>query len=238
MPEKGRKRIGMRKIKLWFKKKVYGYDIPDCKNARMWQINPSDRFLLLAPHADDETIGCGGFLLKYGAQCDVVVLTDGRYGNSVIKPEQMIEIRKKEFEEVMSHYAVKSFKMLNVEDGKLIDCFRDFATLDFKEYDYVLMPHPMDFHKDHVAVSCLFKRLNNTRPFAGNIVYYEIWNTLSAPTHYIDISDVAEKKKRLINLYRSQIKNNDFASRILGLNHYRGIRHHIAYEEDFLIEKV
>lgn len=230
--------MGMRKIRLWFKKKIYGYDMPDCKKAQPWQIKPSDRFLLLAPHADDETIGCGGFLLKYGAQCDVVLLTDGRHGDSNVKPAEMIDIRKKEFEEVMSHYAVKNFKMLNVEDGKLIDCFRDFATLDFKEYDYILMPHPMDFHKDHVAVSCLFKRLCRTRPFAGSVVYYEIWNTLCAPTHYIDISDVIKEKERLINLYRSQVKNIDYASRILGLNHYRGLRHHVAYEEDFLIEKV
>ena len=230
--------MGMRKIKLWFNKKIHGYDMPVCKKAQLWQIKPSDRFLLLAPHADDETIGCGGFLLKYGIQCDVVLLTDGRYGDSAVKPEEMIEIRKKEFQEVMSQYAVKSFKMLNVEDGKLIDCFRDFETLDFKEYDYILMPHKMDFHNDHMAVSCLFKRLCRTRPFRGQIVYYEIWNTLSAPTHYVDISDVVKEKERLINLYRSQIKNIDYASRILGLNHYRGLRHHVEYEEDFMIEKI
>ena len=28
------------------------------------------------------------------------------------------------------------------------------------------------------------------------------------------------------------------ASRILGLNHYRGLRHHIEYEEDFEIVKL
>lgn len=230
--------MGMRKLKLWFKKKIYGYEIPDCKKAQLLQIKPDARILVLAPHADDETIGCGGFLMKYGPQCDVVLLTDGRYGDSSVAPDEMAKIRKKEFEEVMFHYAVRGIRMLNIEDGKLIDHFKDFSTLDFKEYDYVVMPHPMDFHKDHVAVSCLFKRLCRTQPFKGHIVYYEIWNTLSKPTHYIDISDVAEEKKRLINLYHSQVKNIDYASRILGLNHYRGLRHHVEYEEDFEIVRI
>ena len=230
--------MGIRKLKLWVNKTVHGYDVPDCKKAQPLKIKPEAHILVLAPHADDETIGCGGFLLKYGAQCDVVLLTDGRYGNSAVDPEQMIEMRKKEFETVMACYAVRNVRMLNVEDGRLIDCFRDFATLDFKGYDYILMPHPMDFHKDHVAVSCLFKRLCKTRPFKGHIVYYEIWNTLAKPTHYVDISDVVTEKRRLINLYRSQIKNIDYASRILGLNHYRGLRHHVEYEEDFEVVKI
>ena len=227
--------MGVRKLKLWFQKKIHGYDFPDLKKAQPLQIKPQARILILAPHADDETIGCGGLLLKYGAQCDVVLLTDGRHGDSSVPPNEMINIRKKEFEEVMVHYAVRNVRLLNVEDGKLIDHFKDFSTLEFKEYDYVFMPHPMDFHKDHVAVSCLFKRLCKTRPFKGQVVYYEIWNTLARPTHYIDISDVVEEKRRLINLYASQIKNIDYASRILGLNHYRGLRHHIEYEEDFEI---
>ena len=230
--------MGIRKLKLWFKKKIYGYEIPDCKKAQPWQIKPTDRILVLAPHADDETIGCGGLLLKYGSQCDVVLLTDGRYGDSIIEPEKMIEIRKQEFAEVTAHYHLRNVKSLNIEDGKLIDCFRDFSTLDFKEYDYVVMPHPFDFHKDHVAVSCLFKRLCKTAPFKGRVVYYELWNTLAKPTHYIDISDIVDEKKRLIRLYRSQMRNIDYASRILGLNHYRGLRHHIDYEEDFEIVKI
>ena len=230
--------MGIRKLKLWLQKKVHNYDIPDCKKAKPWEINPEDRILVLAPHADDETIGCGGFLLKYGHQCDIVLLTDGRYGDSIVPPEQMIEIRKQEFADVVSRYNVRNIKTLNIEDGRLIDHFKDFSTLDFKDYDFVVMPHPMDFHQDHVAVSCLFKRLCKTRPFKGYVAYYEIWNTLSKPTHYIDISDVAEEKKKQINLYRSQVKNIDYASRILGLNHYRGIRHHVEYEEDFEIVRV
>ncbi len=230
--------MGMKKLKLWFQKKIHGYEMPDFKKARPLELKLDDRVLLLAPHPDDETIGCGGFLLKYGAQCDVVLLTDGRHGDSAVDPAEMAEIRKREFEDVMSRYAVKSVRMMNFEDGKVIDRFKDFSTLDFEKYDYVFMPHPMDMHKDHAAVSCLFKRLARTRPFGGRVVYYEIWNTLAAPTHYVDFSDAVDEKRKLINLYKSQVKNIDYASRILGLNHYRGLRHNVEYEEDFQIEKI
>ena len=29
------------------------------------ELNPDDKCLVIAPHADDESIGCGGLLLKY-----------------------------------------------------------------------------------------------------------------------------------------------------------------------------
>ena len=42
----------------------------DLRNAR--------NILVVAPHADDETLGCAGLLLKYKDITDVLVLTDGR----------------------------------------------------------------------------------------------------------------------------------------------------------------
>ena len=37
-----------------------------------------------------------------------------------------------------------------------------------------------------------------------------------------------------MGFYRSQVYI-DYAGRILGLNHYRGIRHNVAYEEDYTV---
>lgn len=44
------------------------------------RIKESDRILIVAPHPDDETLGCGGILAKYGEKCDVLLITDGRLG--------------------------------------------------------------------------------------------------------------------------------------------------------------
>lgn len=58
---------------------------------------------------------------------------------------------------------------------------------------------------------------------------------MAAPTHYIDISKVTEKKRQAIDTYVSQ-NNVAYADRILALNHYRGMRHNVDFEEDFMIE--
>jgi LmbE family N-acetylglucosaminyl deacetylase len=101
------------------------------------------------------------------------------------------------------------------------------------------MPSPSDNHIDHLAVSRMFYKLLSLSAIRTiKIVYYEIWSVLPQPTHYIDISDVADRKRDIINIYKSQTKHVDYASRILALNHYRGIAHYeknIQYEEDFTI---
>lgn len=48
------------------------------------EIEPNDKCLIIAPHADDESIGCGGILLKYPQNFEVVVLTDGGKGGAMI----------------------------------------------------------------------------------------------------------------------------------------------------------
>ena len=45
-------------------------------------IKETEKILIVAPHPDDESIGTGGLLSLYSNQCDVIVMTDGRYGNT------------------------------------------------------------------------------------------------------------------------------------------------------------
>ena len=54
---------------------------------------PLGPWLVFAPHADDETFGMGGSLLKakkYGIETHLVVLTDGAYGGN---QEDLVKIR-------------------------------------------------------------------------------------------------------------------------------------------------
>lgn len=203
--------------------------LPVFKLPEEWKIKPDEKILLLAPHPDDEVIGCGGLLAKYGRQCDVVLLTDGRYGDPDISADEVIKIRRREFISVMDELKVNCFCELGIEDLHLIDNGSKFSEIDFSGYDYILMPSPKDFHPDHMAVSYLYNKLKNKG--RAVIVYYEVWNVLAEPNFYIDISEVFEEKKVLINKYASQVKHIDYASRILALNHYRGILYNIGYAE-------
>lgn len=225
--------MGLKKFNRWVKSKLHGYELINPIKPKPWNIKPEDKICILAPHADDETIGCGGFLAKFGPQCDVVLLTDGRYGADG-SPEDVRKLREHEFAEVMKFFKIHQYSCLGGVDNSLIDAYQDFSKIDFSLYDYVLMPHKYDAHKDHVVPQAFFERLRKEKKtIKARPVYYEVWAAMSCPTHFIDISDVAEVKKKAINMYVSQVKVIDYASRILGLNHYRGIRHNVDFEEDF-----
>ena len=180
----------------------------------------SARILVLAPHPDDESIGCGGLLLKYPGQCDVVVLTDGRYGGlSEQNEEETIAMRKSEFEKAMLCAGVKKWVFLGVEDGKLSENFAKFSELDLSGYDAIFCPASKDNHMDH---SCVYEFLLRLKPQA-RIFGYEVWSALSTPSHYLDISNVVEEKKKLISFYESQTAQLDYMSKAIGLNCFRGL---------------
>lgn len=203
------------------------YDYP-----QEWKINPYDKILVLSPHPDDDTIGCGGLLALYPHQCDVICLTDGRYGDSSVNPSELINIRKNEFETVMRNTAVNSFRMLGIEDSKLPEAVPE---LDLEQYTHILIPSPNDVHSDHRAVSDILKK--HYKKYYEKVVYYEIISVLSNPTHLLDISSVISKKQENMGLYHSQMKFFNCIDRISALNRYRGMLLHFDYAEAYQFVK-
>lgn len=180
----------------------------------------SDRLLVVAPHPDDESIGCGGLLLKHADKCDVAVLTDGRHGwLSWEKIEDVIIKRRLELGQALKYAQVKHVSFLDIEDWTLSNNFETFAHLDISVYDAIFSPSPHESHPDHACVYDFLQRLNPQ----CRIFWYEVWSTLSNPSHYLDISDMVTQKRQLINFYISQTAQVDYASRILSLNHFRGL---------------
>lgn len=180
----------------------------------------SARILVLAPHPDDESIGCGGLLLKHPDQCKVVVLTDGRYGGLSGQNEgDAIAMRKLEFEKAMSYAQIRKWSFIGAEDGKLSENFAKFSNLDINGYDAIFCPAPSDNHPDH---ACVYQFLFRLKPRV-KIFGYEVWSALPTPSHYIDISDVVDRKKRLISIYESQVAQVDYVAKAIGLNCFRGL---------------
>lgn len=193
-----------------------------------WEIKKEDRFLILAPHPDDDTIGCGGLLALYPKQCDVICLTDGRYGDQGINPFDLINIRKNEFENVMNNTGVNSFQMLGIEDSKLHEAT---LNLNLEKYTHILIPSPEDIHADHRAVSDLLKK--QYKKHYKKVVYYELISLLSNPTHLLDISEVIFKKQEHLGMYHSQMKFINYIDRISALNRHRGMMIYCDYAEAY-----
>jgi len=201
------------------------------------ELNSNDKCLLLVPHPDDETMGCGGLLLKHSANFDIICLTDGGRGGYDQPKDNIAAIRKLEFEKVLDKLSISNYSMLEIEDCKLINNYPVFENIDIEKYDYIFIPNYFDQHKDHKAVTTLLQKLLKSKKHKSSlkIAFYEVWSPLTIPNFYFDISDVIEEKKSLIDIYQSQLKHVDFKNGIKSLNLYRGMQFNCKYAEVFSI---
>lgn len=207
-------------------------------NLKPTELNLQDKkCLCLVPHPDDESIGMGGVLALFGQNFDVILLTDGRKGIKDKAPEEVTAIRQEEFKNAMQIANVQNHSFLNVEDKKLLSGFESFKAIDISTYDYIFVPNIIDQHPDHKAVSLLlcelFKSGTNYKKDL-KIVMYEVWSTLGITNAYVDISDVVETKKAMINCYKSQTEQKDYVYHALGLNQYRGMFKDKKFVEAFV----
>lgn len=199
------------------------------------------RVLVVAPHPDDEVIGCGGALLLHqqkGSAVRVVFVSDGSVGIRDPKTAKMISDKRfLEVERVNEAMKFESIHRLDFPDASLVMHEKAIASqlaleiLEFKP-DQIYCPHPADGHADHQACSLAVAQAINSTNWSGTVMCYELWATLS-PNVAIDISTVADQKDKVIRLYESQIADRDYASAILGLNHYRGLQHRLEYAEAY-----
>lgn len=205
-------------------------------------LKEGQKCLCLAPHADDESIGMGGLLSLYPKIFDAILLTDGRKGIKDVPVEEVIKIREEEFKnELEATGGVNSYKFLRIEDKKLLDSFDLFKTIDISGYDVIFVPNIIDQHPDHKAVSLLLKRLLESGANVKSdlkICFYEVWSTLGFVNAFVDISDVIESKKAMINCYKSQTAQKNYQYHALGLNQYRGMLKDKKYVEAFCVMDV
>ncbi len=201
-------------------------------------IHNNDRILIIAPHPDDECIGAGGILALYPTQCDVWVMTDGRYGSSNNIPHEMIKVRKKEFELEMKLSGVKNYKMFNIEDGTLLNHIDIVQCEDLSKYTKIFVTNELDEHADHRAAFRLIKEtLIKQNNYTTQLYQYEISTPLRCVTHYVNITDVYKKKSQLISVHKSQHKALNYTRLAESLNAYRGVITGIdgLYAEGYLL---
>ena len=204
--------------------------------------NKFDRALIIAPHADDESIGCGGFMVMFPQKCDVLILTDGArgaYGGYLELPkDEYVNIRMSETKSAMGSIGVTGVSFLNIPDGKVYCNEKRLIMLDLSQYDYVFVPNRKESHIDHHVVyrQIFLNKMLHFRRF--RIIEYEVWTPMDRPNMFLDISSCIEKKIELINSYTSQLEDVDYKKRIMGLNQYRGIVDNVEYAEAYRVNSI
>lgn len=217
--------------------KVHNFYLSVNLKTRELILTADDKCLCIAPHSDDESIGCGGTLSKYPKNFDVICLTQSRKINDKRDEINEDSTRSIEFKNAMNKADVDSHKILKLKDKEVLCDYEKFSSIDISKYDYVFIPNILDQHSDHKAISLLLKRLIKNKPHKKGlkIAFYEVWSALAVPNSYINISGFIEKKKELINSHVSQIATRDYTNKAVSLNAYRGLPHNINYAEAFCL---
>lgn len=198
-------------------------------------IMENERILVVAPHPDDESIGCGGLLSLYRGHCDVLSVTDGYRED--LDNKEISEIRAREFIEATDYLGVCNRIFLHIHERRILENKNRFLEIDYSKYRYIFVPNRYEIHKDHADIYRAVIRAMKRKKCNAEVMEYEVWTTIRFPNVKLDISSVLENKKNAILMHDSQIKDLDYVGMIIGLNAYRGKGHGCDYAETFYSEK-
>lgn len=188
-----------------------------------------ERLLVLAPHPDDEVIGCGGLVALHareGRAIRIIVVTDGAEAGSA-------SVREEESRKGTEIVGAPSPQFLRFRDRALGN---DLAKLEvqlrgiLEEFkpDLIAVPSPAEIHPDHIALSRAFCELVQGHPtlFAdlaiARVAFFEVSAPIR-PNTLVDITPVSHLKYQAVAAHASQRELRDYISYAEGLNAYRAM---------------
>lgn len=167
----------------------------------LFKVNTKDlqNVLILAPHSDDEWIGCSQ-IIKKSKKCTVYYFNF--LGNNYNKDNE--QIRLKEIENLC-----KIFK-LNLVVSSSYDDYSDLKNLIYdNNFSHVFLPFPIDWHYEHLKVNLIFREvLNEKYNYKFKKLHYNISMALPCQNKilYSPLSkqELREKRNVFLKNYLSQ----------------------------------
>ena len=218
---------------------------PDIYPYTLTDISSKDA-LVIAPHPDDESLGCGGSIIKHvraKSRVKVVFLTNGDKGDFQGKfGKEYIEIRKNSARKAMGILGVEDLEFwgygdreLSADIGKAEEKLRH--TVRAFSPSVLYAPSPLEAHPDHKSA---FQIVWNVRTqFPISYAFYEVLMALY-PNALVDITVEIEQKRKAIESYHTEVYYNDYVAKVMGLNRFRTatLPKDVKYAEAiFLMEK-
>lgn len=186
---------------------------------------PARRLLVLAPHPDDEVLGCGGAIaaaLHAGAQVEVVVLSDGGLGGDPVQREA----ESRAAAQVLSAGAGGSLALhfWRLPDRSLATdltlAARLAAHIGAGAAELLLLPSPHEIHPDHRGLCLAALRAVQAIAWSGELMCYEIGQPLQADC-LLDLTPWLARKQQALRCFASQLAQQAYDEQLLGLNRYR-----------------
>ena len=181
------------------------------------------KVLVIAPHPDDETLGCGGTLFRHKANGDEIywlivtgISVDIGWSNDVVKK------RDNEINIVAKKYGFSNVFNLRLATTKIdtlpvSDLIEEISNVYKKvEPDIIYMPFAYDVHTDHQIIA---KALQSTfkwfrYPHIKKVYMYEtpsetefnfVENKLFRPKVFVNISLYLEDKIEVMKIYAGEM---------------------------------
>ncbi len=203
------------------------------------------RTLVLAPHPDDETIGCGGTLVLHadaGDSVKVVFLTNGAKGDPSQKMEKdsYVRLRQEEARKACADLGVRDIVFWPFEDRSLAGARgalrRMMDLLENFRPELVYVPSPLEFHPDHRAAAHLFCDAVRGKKWDFEVAFYEVSQPISV-NRLVDITPVMSRKMRALEAYQSQLEERHYEDVCTSLARFRTftLPGEVIYAEGFSV---
>lgn len=180
--------------------------------------------LIVAPHSDDEVLGCGGVMARHAAGGDDVHVLVVTRGTPEMYPPEQEEQTRQELHAAHAILGVSSVHFLDfpapkldtIPGHQLADAIGRIIRSLYPSIIY--LPHRGDIHSDHRAVyqaTLVAARPINDCPVRKLLCYETLSETEWAapfgddafiPTVFVDITDYLDQKLKAMTCYHSELK--------------------------------
>jgi LmbE family N-acetylglucosaminyl deacetylase len=197
------------------------------------EIASQPSFLVVAPHPDDETLGCGGaiaLLRQLNLPVAVLVFSDGTKSHPNSRKYPAPALKNLREQETLAALAILGVEAKAITFFGLPDCgiptpedtqyqnaiarCRDYLT--YLAPTTIFIPWRGDRHRDHRAAWKLIYDVSQALSYCPRLIEYPIWSdnlqksdrlSKSVSIWRLDVHAVVRQKQQAIGQYRSQITN-------------------------------
>ena len=214
------------------------------------------KILVIAPHPDDEVLGCGGTIKKHIQTGDQMYFFEVTKSYTPDWTEEFLVVEMKELEEASKSLGIKEVFRLDlpavkldimVGQKKLNDLLLEVTNKVKPEVLYI--PFYGDINQDHrwVSEACLVVARPKPGSYIKKVLAYEVlseteWGPPATqnfvPNVYIDISSTIQDKLKAMSCYESQLFPYPHPRSLEGIEilaKKRGMEVGITYAESFML---
>jgi LmbE family N-acetylglucosaminyl deacetylase len=214
--------------------------------------------LVISAHPDDETLGCGGTILRHVAAGDNVYWLIATQAHEPTWDKTTIAAKADEVVSVAKAYGVRDFQKLGLPSGTLDAIPLEQMIEGIRKYvlrwrpETVYMIHGGDIHTDHFAI--FTAAMSVLKPFYMNkqgvrrVLSYETLSSTDAapaqlhrhfaPNVFVDISPYLDRKMEIMQLYATEVHADPLPrgpGAIRALARLRGATVALDYAEAFML---